>query len=94
MILDMDRGRLGFAVDQEFLGWTHTGLKSHGPLFPMVSTVWGQCEVKLRYLGGLTSISLQMVEITRHKYSGCQATTWQDSQYGDQLSEQHKSDYR
>ena len=64
MILDMDRGRLGFAVDQEFLGWTHTGLKSHGPLFPMVSTVWGQCEVKLRYLGGLTSISLQDVART------------------------------
>ena len=44
--------------------------------------------------GTLTSLSLQMVKITRHKYSGCQAITWQDSQYGDQLSEQHKSDYR
>jgi len=64
MILDMDRGRLGFAVGQQFLGWTHHGLKSHGPLFPMVSTVWGQCEVKLRYLGGLTSLSLQDVART------------------------------
>ena len=44
--------------------------------------------------GTLTSLSLQMVKITRHKYSGCQAITWKDSQYGDQLSEQHKSDYR
>ena len=44
--------------------------------------------------GTLTSLSLQMVKITRHRYSGCQAVTWQDSQYGDQLSEQHKSDYR
>ena len=44
--------------------------------------------------GTLTSLSLQMVKITRHKYSGCQAITWQESQYGDQLSEQHKSDYR
>ena len=64
MILDMDRGSLGFAVGEEFLGWTHHGLKSHGPLFPMVSTVWGQCEVKLRYLGGLTSLSLQDVART------------------------------
>ena len=44
--------------------------------------------------GTLTSLSLQMVKITRHRYSGCQAISWQDSQYGDQLSEQHKSDYR
>jgi len=64
MILDMDRGCLGFAVGQQFLGWTHHNLKSHGPLFPMVSTVWGQCEVKLRYLGGLTSLSLQDVART------------------------------
>ena len=64
MILDMDRGCLGFAVGDQFLGWTHHGLKSHGPLFPMVSTVWGQCEVKLRYLGGLTGLSLQDVART------------------------------
>jgi len=64
MILDMDRGSLGFAVGDQFLGWTHHGLKSHGPLFPMVSTVWGQCEVKLRYLGGLTGLSLQDVART------------------------------
>ena len=44
--------------------------------------------------GTLTSLSLQMVKITRHKYSGCQATNWEESQYGEQLSDQHKSDYR
>jgi len=66
MILDMDRGSLGFAVGDEFLGWTHHGLKSHGPLFPMVSTVWGQCEVKLRYLGGLTTgFGLTLQDVTR-----------------------------
>ena len=64
MILDMDRGCLGFAVGCEFLGWSHHNLRSQGPLFPMVSTVWGQCEVKLRYLGGLTSLSLQDVAKT------------------------------
>ena len=44
--------------------------------------------------GTLTSLSLQMVKITRHKYSGCRDTSWQDSQYEEQLSEQHKTYYR
>jgi len=66
MILDMDRGRLGFAVGDQFLGWAHHNLKSHGPLYPMVSTVWGQCEVKLRYLGGLTTgFSLSLQDVAR-----------------------------
>jgi len=66
MILDMDRGSLGFAVGDQFLGWAHHNLKSHGPLYPMVSTVWGQCEVKLRYLGGLTTgFSLTLQDVTR-----------------------------
>lgn len=66
MILDMDRGSLGFAVGSEFLGWTHHNLKSRGPLFPMVSTVWGQCEVKLRYLGGLTTgFGLTLQDVSR-----------------------------
>lgn len=67
MLLDMDRGSLGFAVGDEFLGWAHHNLKSSNvPLFPMVSTVWGQCEVKLRYLGGLTTgFSLTLQEVAR-----------------------------
>ena len=66
MVLDMDRGSLGFAVGDQFLGWAHHNLKSHGPLYPMVSTVWGQCEVKLRYLGGLTTgFSLTLQDVTR-----------------------------
>jgi len=66
MILDMDRGSLGFAVGDQFLGWAHHDLKSQGPLYPMVSTVWGQCEVKLRYLGGLTTgFSLTLQDVTR-----------------------------
>ena len=66
MILDMDRGCLGFAVGCEFLGWSHHNLRSQGPLFPMVSTVWGQCEVKLRYLGGLTTgFGLTLQDVSR-----------------------------
>ena len=44
--------------------------------------------------GSLTSLALQMVKITRHEYSGCQDTDWNNSQYEEQLSEQHKADYR
>ena len=75
MILDMDNGTLGFAVGDQFLGWAHHELKSQGRLYPMVSTgqsclavsvsqtffllVFGECEIKLRYMGGLTTITLK-----------------------------------
>ena len=44
--------------------------------------------------GSLTSISMQMINILRHKYSGCVGTSWDCSEYKDQLSEDHKSSYR
>ena len=44
--------------------------------------------------GSLTSLSLQMVKISRHEYTGCQVTEWSESKYEDQLSDQHKEDYR
>merc|ERR1712200_210679 len=37
MILDMDRGSLGFAVGDEFLGWTHHGL---GPVRGQAEVPW------------------------------------------------------
>ena len=45
MVLDMDRGSLGFCVRDQWLGWAVTGLKAAAPLFPIASTVWGHCEV-------------------------------------------------
>jgi SPRY domain-containing SOCS box protein 1/4 len=53
MVLDMDSGKLGFVVGDQFLGWSHCDIKSGTVVFPIVNTVWGHCEVKLRYLGGL-----------------------------------------
>ena len=47
MVLDMDRGSLGFAVGDQFLGWAHHELKSHGPLYPMVSTGQSRLAVSL-----------------------------------------------
>lgn len=49
MILDMDVGTLSFMADGKFLGTAHRGLKGK-TLYPMVSSVWGHCEVTLRYL--------------------------------------------
>lgn len=51
MVLDMDRGRLSFLAAGELLGASHTELPAGQILYPVVSTVWGHCEVKLRYLG-------------------------------------------
>ena len=36
MVLDMDVGRLGFVVGNQFLGWAHTNLKQAGSVFPIV----------------------------------------------------------
>ena len=47
MVLDMDQGCLGYLVGDQWLGWAVTGLKAHAPLYPMASTVWGHCEVRL-----------------------------------------------
>jgi len=50
MILDMDRGTLAFQVNNDFLGVAFSGLRGE-ELFPIVSAVWGHCEVTLTYIG-------------------------------------------
>ena len=56
MVLDMDRGSLGFAVGDQFLGWAHHELKSHGPLYPMVST--GQSRLAVSVSPNVLSLSV------------------------------------
>jgi len=65
MVLDMDQGCLGYLVGDQWLGWAVTGLKAHAPLYPMASTVWGHCEVKLKYLQGFESGVLGLQDIVR-----------------------------
>eukprot|EP00092_Neocalanus_flemingeri_P092322 GFUD01117186.1.p1 GENE.GFUD01117186.1~~GFUD01117186.1.p1 ORF type:complete len:365 (+),score=56.46 GFUD01117186.1:174-1268(+) len=50
MILDMDRGTLAFQANNDFLGVAFSGLRGE-ELFPIVSAVWGHCEVSLTYVG-------------------------------------------
>ncbi|KAL8198350.1 UNVERIFIED_CONTAM: SPRY domain-containing SOCS box protein 1 [Gekko kuhli] len=52
VVLDMDDGTLSFIVDGQYMGVAFRGLKGK-KLYPVVSAVWGHCEIKMRYLNGL-----------------------------------------
>jgi len=63
MVIDMDAGTLAFVADNQYLGVAHHGLKGL-KVFPCVSTVWGNSEVKLEYLSSLepgSPLSLQQL---------------------------------
>ncbi len=48
----MDEGTLSFVVDNQYLGIAFRGLKGK-KLYPIVSAVWGHCEITMKYIGGL-----------------------------------------
>uniref|UniRef100_A0A8C4WL74 SplA/ryanodine receptor domain and SOCS box containing 1 n=1 Tax=Gopherus evgoodei TaxID=1825980 RepID=A0A8C4WL74_9SAUR len=52
VVLDMDDGTLSFIVDGQYMGVAFRGLKGK-KLYPVVSAVWGHCEIRMRYLNGL-----------------------------------------
>lgn len=52
VILDMDEGTLSFMVDGQYLGVAFRGLKGK-KLYPIVSAVWGHCEISMKYINGL-----------------------------------------
>ncbi|CDQ90129.1 unnamed protein product [Oncorhynchus mykiss] len=52
VVLDMDEGTLSFMVDGQYLGVAFRGLKGK-KLYPIVSAVWGHCEISMRYANGL-----------------------------------------
>lgn len=51
VVLDMEEGTLGYAIGGTYLGPAFRGLKGR-TLYPAVSAVWGQCQVRISYLGG------------------------------------------
>jgi hypothetical protein len=53
VVLDMDEGTLAYIVDGQYLGVAFNDLKDKGTLYPMVSSVWGHCEITMRYINGL-----------------------------------------
>ena len=64
MVLDMDAGMLAFVVGGQYLGVAHTGLRGK-KLFPIVSTVWGHCEISIKYQGGLEPEPLPLMNLCR-----------------------------
>ncbi|XP_054768870.1 protein gustavus-like [Lytechinus pictus] len=64
MILDMDEGTLSFSANDQFLGIAFRGLKGK-KLFPIVSAVWGHCEITLKYFGGLEPSPLPLQDLCR-----------------------------
>ncbi|XP_030634647.1 SPRY domain-containing SOCS box protein 4-like [Chanos chanos] len=64
VVLDMDEGTLGFCADGQFLGVAFRGLKGK-KLYPIVSAVWGHCEVTMTYINGLDPEPLPLKELCR-----------------------------
>ncbi|XP_037727919.1 protein gustavus isoform X2 [Drosophila subpulchrella] len=62
--LDMDEGTLSFIVDQQYLGIAFRGLRGK-KLYPVVSAVWGHCEITMRYIGGLDLNPLMRYDVHR-----------------------------
>ena len=51
-MLDMDEGVMGFVVEGKYLGPAFRGLKGK-KLFVTVSSVWGHCEIAMKYIAGI-----------------------------------------
>ena len=61
LVLDFDEGTLAYIVDGEYLGVAFRNLKGR-QLFPVVSCVWGHCQVRLKYMGGLPALPLSLFD--------------------------------
>ncbi|XP_002734356.1 SPRY domain-containing SOCS box protein 1-like [Saccoglossus kowalevskii] len=64
VVLDMDEGTLSFVVDGQYLGIAFRGLKGK-KLYPIVSAVWGHCEITMQYIGGLDPEPLPLMDLCR-----------------------------
>lgn len=64
IVLDMDEGTLSFVVDGQYLGVAHHGLRGK-KLYPIVSAVWGHCEISIKYMGGLDPEPLPLMDLCR-----------------------------
>jgi len=65
MVLDLEAGSLAFKVDNTYLGPAFYGLK--GPLYPVISTVWGNSKVSLVYRGSLEPEPLSLQQLAREE---------------------------
>jgi SPRY domain-containing SOCS box protein 1/4 len=70
VVLDMDEGTLAFVVDGQYLGVAFKGMKGK-KLFPIVSAVWGHCEITMKYIGGLDPEPLPLIFLCRRVIRQC-----------------------
>ncbi|GLV45085.1 gustavus [Carabus blaptoides fortunei] len=73
VVLDMDEGTLSFVVDGQYLGVAFRGLKGR-KLYPIVSAVWGHCEITMKYIGGLDRTPTPQEHIMEVPYVSQQAS--------------------
>jgi len=64
IVLDMDEGTLAFVVEGQYLGVAHRGLRGK-KVYPIVSAVWGHCEITMKYHGGLDPEPLPLMDLCR-----------------------------
>jgi len=64
VVLDMEAGTLSFMADNRYLGVAFSGLKGK-TLYPVISCVWGNCEIGMRYINGLEPEPLPLAELCR-----------------------------
>lgn len=64
MCLDMDEGTLSFLANGQYLGVAFRGLKGK-KVFPIVSAVWGHCEITMKYINGLDPNPLPLTDLCR-----------------------------
>lgn len=64
MCLDMDEGTLSFLADGQYLGVAFRGLKGK-KVHPIVSAVWGHCEITMRYVNGMDPNPLPLTDLCR-----------------------------
>jgi len=64
VVLDMEAGTLAFVADNRYLGVAFSGLKGK-TVYPVVSCVWGNCEIAMKYINGLDPKPLPLAELCR-----------------------------
>ncbi|KAH9399483.1 SPRY domain-containing SOCS box protein 4, partial [Tyrophagus putrescentiae] len=64
VVLDMDEGTLSYMAKGQFLGVAFRGLKGK-TLYPIISSVWGHCEITMRYINGLKPEPSPLKDIAR-----------------------------
>lgn len=64
VVLDMEAGTLSFVADNRYLGVAFSGLKGK-TLYPVISCVWGNCEIGMRYINKLEPEPLPLAELCR-----------------------------